>query len=110
MEKRMYISGPIAHLDLTERKRAFTLAESRINFYTDYIAVNPFKNGVPEEEHWSIHMKADIKLLLECDAIFMLKGWEMSKGCKLELDIATTIGLPVYFENSDGYKLSDWRF
>ena len=55
-------------------------------------------------------MKADIKLLLECDAIFMLKGWEMSKGCKLELDIATTIGLPVYFENSDGYKLGDWRF
>ena len=41
----------------------------------------------------------DMKMLFECDAICMMDGWEQSKGCKLELDVASSCGLTVYYES-----------
>lgn len=45
---------------------------------------------------WREHMKADIHALTECDGILMLRGWEQSKGAKLEFDVATSCGLEVW--------------
>ena len=39
-----------------------------------------------------------IALLLACDYIYMLKDWELSKGAKLELDVASSCGIKVLFE------------
>ena len=36
---------------------------------------------------------------MDCDLIYMLKGWELSKGAKLELDVASSCGIEVLFEN-----------
>lgn len=98
MKKRVYISGAIAHHDLTERKAAFGSAE-RFLLLKGFDPVNPFKNGLPDEAHWRKHMRADIALLLGCDCIYMLRGWELSKGAKLELDVASSCGIEVWFEN-----------
>lgn len=38
-------------------------------------------------------MKADIKALLDCDAISTLPGWEKSRGAKLEQHIAAVLKL-----------------
>ena len=43
-------------------------------------------------------LRADIALLLACDYIYMLKDWELSKGAKLELDVASSCGIKVLFE------------
>ena len=93
--KTIYISGPISHYDLEERKAAFAEVENILKAY-GYVCVNPMKNGLPETLHWSHHMRVDLGLLLGCDAIYMMQGWQKSKGCKLELDVATTIGLQVF--------------
>lgn len=98
MNKKVYISGAIAHYDLEERKAAFGNAE-RFLALKGYEPVNPFKNGLPDEAHWREHMRADIALLLGCDYIYMLRGWELSKGAKLELDVASSCGIEVLFEN-----------
>lgn len=99
----IYISGPIAHHDLAGQKRKFSLLETQLQA-KGYKVINPFRNGVPDDAHWSAHMRVDIGLLLSADAIILMPGWEQSKGCKLELDVATTIGLPVYFQYvSDHY-------
>lgn len=94
---RVYISGAIAHYDMGERKEAFKEAEMRLR-HLGFEAVNPFKNGLPDEAHWREHMRVDIRLLLECDYIYMLEGWELSKGAKLELDVASSCGIKVLFE------------
>ena len=60
-----------------------------------FAPVNPFENGVPDEAHWRVHMRADIALLVQCDLIYMLRGWELSKGAKLEHDVATSCGIKV---------------
>ena len=94
---KVYISGAIAHYDLEERRQAFDRAE-RYLVLKGYEPVNPFKNGLPDEAHWREHMRADIGLLLDCDYIYMLQGWELSKGAKLELDVASSCGIKVLFE------------
>ena len=43
-------------------------------------------------------MRVDIGLLLDCDYIYMLQDWELSKGAKLELDVASSCGIKVLFE------------
>ena len=91
MEKdKVYISGAIAHYNIDERKGAFLDAENRLRAM-GFNPVNPFKN-------WREHMRADIRLLLDCEYIYMLKDWELSKGAKLELDVASSCGIKVLFE------------
>lgn len=96
-KEKVYISGAIAHHDIGERKSAFAGAE-RVLERLGFEPVNPFKNGLPDEAHWREHMRADIRLLLGCDYIYMLQGWELSKGAKLELDVASSCGIKVLFE------------
>ncbi len=94
---KVYISGAIAHYNIDERKGAFLDAENRLRAM-GFNPVNPFKNGLPDEAHWREHMRADIRLLLDCEYIYMLKDWELSKGAKLELDVASSCGIKVLFE------------
>ena len=98
MKKKVYISGAIAHYDLEERQAAFQMAAMEME-RQGFEAVNPFENGVPQDAHWMEHMKADIALLVGCDYIYMLNGWELSKGAKLELDVASSCGIKVMFQN-----------
>ena len=100
MKKKVYISGAIAHYDLEERQAAFQMAAMEME-RRGFEAVNPFENGVPQDAHWMEHMKADIALLVGCDYIYMLNGWELSKGAKLELDVASSCGIKVMFQNQN---------
>lgn len=43
-------------------------------------------------------MGKDIAALLECSAILLCKGWEKSKGCRLEKATADIYDLEVLFE------------
>jgi hypothetical protein len=97
VKNRIYISGAIAHHDMEERKRAFASAEELLRAQ-GYDPVNPFNNGLPQPGDWRAHMRADIGLLLDCEYIYMLKGWWVSKGAKLELDVASSCGIRPIFE------------
>lgn len=100
MKKKVYISGAIAHYDLEERMAAFNHAARYLSI-KGYEPINPFENGISQEAHWKEHMRVDIGLLLTCDYIYMLRGWELSKGAKLELDVASSCGIQVLFEGQE---------
>lgn len=97
MTKKIYISLPISHYDLEERKAYAQKVEDVLSHF--YEVVNPFKNGIPDDADWRVHMKKDIQMLLTCDAIYMCRDFEKSKGCKLEWDVATTCGMDVFYED-----------
>ena len=99
MKKRIYISGPISGHDIQERRAEFQRVEYQL-IYQGFEPVNPMCNGLPEEATTREHMKRDIELLLTCDYIYMMRRWTHSKGCKVEFDVATAIGLPVLFEEA----------
>lgn len=103
MKKKVYISGAIAHYEMEERRSTFNAAALRLK-EQGFDPVNPFENGVPDDAHWKTHMKADIALLVGCDYIYMLNGWELSKGAKLELDVASSCGIKVMFEGQNASR------
>ncbi len=42
---------------------------------------------------WLNCMRMDIARLVTCDAVYMLQGWEASRGARLEHTIAAGLGL-----------------
>ena len=47
-------------------------------------------------------MRADLQMLLQSDAIYMMPGWEQSTGAKLELNVATSCGIRLILEAQGG--------
>lgn len=45
------------------------------------------------------YMEIDVGYVKAAEAIVMLPGWESSKGAKLEIILATQLGMPVYEYN-----------
>lgn len=96
---KVYISGPISGLLYEEVEKAFNEAETSLK-EQGHEVVNPLNNGLPRESTWNEHMRADLKLLLDCDAIYLLKGYQNSKGAMIEYDLARIL----HFETIEQLK------
>lgn len=94
---KIYISGKISGTDLTKTRKRFA-AVAKATKRLGYEPVNPLENGLSEHDSWEAHMLKDIIDLLQCNAIYMLQGWEDSKGACIEHYIATKIGMPIMYE------------
>jgi hypothetical protein len=51
-----------------------------------------------ERAYWRRCLDKDLAYLPQCDAIFMLRGWEESAGAKREYARARELGLQVTYE------------
>ena len=102
-KKKIYISGQISGLTRPEYVANFLEAARLLNAQ-GYDVVNPLFNGVDRSQPWHEHMKADIKLLLDCEAIYMLPNWEVSNGATLEREIAKALGLTIVYERQPKHR------
>lgn len=91
---RVYISGAISGREPNEVRKEFEGAEKLLTSL-GWKAVNPLANGLTDAHTWEEHMRADLRLLLECDKIVVLPGWWESKGARLEVFVATELGMEV---------------
>lgn len=104
---RVYIAGPINGRPDGNRA-AFKDAADRLRSQ-GFEPVNPWDIpgdhegpciGGPvdhsENDHqYGCYLRADIEVLMYCDAICFLDGWEESKGASTEAHVARSIGLKV---------------
>lgn len=99
---RIYISGRITGLSYREAETLFKEAQEYLSLNYDCVVVNPM-NQVPYNEKWKWedYMIEDIKLLFHCDSIFMLTGWEMSKGARIECSIAKEMSKNIIFQENE---------
>ena len=88
---KIYISGPITGLTYEQAWLNFKTAEEHL-IEEGYDVVNPFNNGLDPDDPWEAHMKADIKLLMGCDAIYILSNWKESEGARIEIALAIALG------------------
>lgn len=47
------------------------------------------------ERPWIDYMRDSIRLMLDCKAVYVLPGWEASRGATTEVDLARSLGLEV---------------
>lgn len=99
---KVYISGRITGLTFDAVKSKFTAAAHELRAQ-GHEAVNPLENGVTYHESYEMHMKADIGMLLQCDAVYMLSDWEYSRGATLEKSIAEATGLAVMYQKNGDF-------
>jgi hypothetical protein len=90
---KLYISGPVSGMPGLN-KDAFNAAEIQLDA-AGHSVINPIKNGLPDDAPWVDHMRADIKMLMDCDGVAYLPGWENSRGAKIEIELARALGFPV---------------
>ena len=103
---KVYISLPITGKDIEEQKRhAGDVASFLLT--VGHTPVSPFNNGLDANASYEEHMRADLKMLLDCDAILMCKGASFSVGCLLEDEVATKCGLTVVTEYMPIDKIID---
>jgi hypothetical protein len=112
MKKRIYISGPISGHDLEERRKAFKEVQVFLEAQ-GYEVFNPMENGLSAEATTHQHMHRDLSVLTNeafpFDAIFMMRKWLHSAGCKLEFDVATAIGLKVIFQELADFVMIEFK-
>lgn len=108
-KRKIYISGQISGLPIEEAEFNFKAAENML-ISKGFDVVNPFelhehaailKNGKSHNEQWILHMKVDIKALMDCDSIYMLDNYKQSKGAMIEFSTALQFGYKVLFENEE---------
>lgn len=97
---KIYISGPITGWNIDGVRTRFKAAEATLEMQ-GYDAVNPLENGLPEDAPYDEHMKRDLEMLAECDAIYMLTGWERSNGCRIEFNAAVKAGKKITYEKDN---------
>lgn len=103
--KKIYISGPISGLPLETVYNNFTNAEVEL-LEQGYEVVNPLNNGLPTNATWEEHMRADLRLLLDCDAIYMLEGWEKSRGARIEYALGVDLKMDIQYQQKYSHALN----
>jgi hypothetical protein len=97
-KKRVYISGAMTGIPDFNRQ-AFQEAEDYLTSL-GYEVINPHKIPLPLDFKgcYLDYIKLDIVELITCDTIFMLKGWETSRGANIEIFIAKSLEFEVIYQ------------
>lgn len=109
---KFYVSGPITgHPDHREEfstvaamlvgKGHETLIPQDIPAFCDGDNCAPgIRNGEDDPHTWPCYLRADLVAMLACDAVFMMLGWSSSKGATFERFVATSCGMPVFYDHT----------
>jgi len=102
---KVYLSGPMSGIR-DNNFPAFDAAAHALRARGINV-VNPAElNPCPEPpkedaEAWgqfyNTCLRADLRAMMDCDAIALLPGWQRSSGANLELHVAHRVGMDVLF-------------
>lgn len=90
---RIYVAGPMTGIE-DFNFPAFNAAAGILRAH-GYIVENPAEHGIVDGADWADYLAYDLTRLGLCDTIYLLPGWENSKGAQLEFLIAERLGMKV---------------
>lgn len=98
---KIYISGKIT--GTTDYMERFAAVEKRLKI-DGHDVVNPAKRNakLPKGTTWEAYMRRCIKWLMDCDAIYLMRGWRKSPGARLEQQIAAALGMTIITQGQRG--------
>lgn len=94
---RIYIAGPMTGLP-NFNYPAFNACAARLRARGLQVE-NPAETPPSACASWVGWMRLTLAQLLRCDAVHMLPGWQLSRGARIEHDLARGLGLHVTYES-----------
>lgn len=96
--KVIYVAGPMTghenyNFDNFNRVADMLRAEG-------WTVHNPADHGAIEGATWEDYMSYDLTKVGLCGAMYMLKGWQMSRGACLEQLIAQNLNFQIIYEDA----------
>lgn len=96
---RIYLSGPITGTD--DYMERFNQAQEKME-KKGWEVINPAVFGATlPGMTWTELMEVDIALIKNCDAIYMMKGWENSIGASEEHYLAQERKIKIIYESEE---------
>ena len=94
---KIYISGSITGTD--DFMERFSIAQKKLE-RDGHDVVNPalVNSNLPKSTTYSEYMDMSICMLKMCDAIYLLEGWESSRGANLEIIFAMLNDKKILYE------------
>ena len=117
-EPTIYVAGPMrGHADFNHP--AFD-RQSEVLHSKGWVVINPadMDRSVPEADSVDLAdpeflrdaLRRDIiEICNKCTAIYMMSGWESSRGAKAEWAIAKALGLDIYYEAPLPRVRKEWK-
>lgn len=106
-----YISGPMTGLK-NFNIEAFDAYAAVLRAEGWHVYSPPELDGGDTTKPWKAYLRRDILLLAETalDAVFLLPGWEGSRGAVLEKHVADAMQIPTYdVKTRELIPARDWR-
>lgn len=94
MNKRCYIAGKIGDLPEAEWRANFEQAKAEV-VAMGYEPVSPIDLDHNHDKSWLNCMRVDLTALLTCDYLYAQRNWTLSKGARIEVELASVLGLIV---------------
>jgi len=88
----VYISGPMT--GVPEHNYPLFAAEAARLRRLGRVVVSPHELN-PDGRNWYLCMAVDLWHLWRCDTIYLLPGWERSRGARIELAVAILLRLAI---------------
>jgi hypothetical protein len=99
---RIYVAGPMTGFPLLNFP-AFHAAAAEWRARGWHVE-NPAEINADPTAGWHECMRADIARLVTCNAIYLLPGWKLSRGARIEAHIARELDMAVH--ESPGVELT----
>lgn len=98
MEYKIYISLPISGRNENKARQLADLTKAALS-RMGWLPVSPFDIYAGRNPEYADYLRADLRALADCDAIFLCKGWENSRGCRIEESFAKEMGKKVIYQH-----------
>lgn len=92
-----YVSGPMEGDPAYFEK--FTKAEEHCSNLFDEVFTPIKTQTIMPNETYAKYLLVDMQLLTSATDIYMLRGWEASRGARAEHAFAFAIGLNIHYQN-----------
>lgn len=94
----IYVSGPITGIEGGNRKAFDEMALKLRDM--GHMTINPHEigDGLPRDSSWETYMRADVRRMMDADAVFTLPNWFTSRGAVIEVELADDLGMEIYHD------------
>lgn len=105
----VYVAGPYS-ADTVEGRSANIKAAWKAGCQVAALGVYPVvphmnTAHMDKIQDWQWWIDATLELMLRCNAVLMMAGWEKSRGARGEEAMAKKVGIPVFYNIAD---LAGW--